>query len=87
MTKPEINLKPTESTVTEAAVQLYAAYLIADKVKDGEEKDWMQRAVNEAVLFARTAEGIAAPHGEEQSDGALRARIWPALRIPGKRAW
>ena len=71
MAKPEISLQPTESTVTQSAVQLYAAYVIAGKVKDGQEKEWMQRAVKEAVLFARTAEGLAASHGVEQAGEAL----------------
>lgn len=70
MAKPEISLRPIESTVTQAAVQLYAAYVTAGKVKDGQEKEWMQRAVREAVLFARTAEGLAASQGEQQPDEA-----------------
>jgi hypothetical protein len=71
MSKPEISLQPTESTVTQAAVQLYAAYIISGQVKDGQEKEWMQRALKEAVLFARTAEGMAASDSERQPHESL----------------
>lgn len=68
MAKPEISLQPTESTVAQSAVQLYSAYVIAGKVEDGKEKEWMRRALKEAVLFARTAEGIDASQPENPSD-------------------
>jgi hypothetical protein len=71
MANQEISLQPTESTVTQAGVQLYAAYVIAGKVQEGQEKEWMQRALKEAVLFARTAEGMAASQREGQPTEAL----------------
>ena len=49
-------LQPSEAVVVRAASQIYAAYIIAGKVEEGQEKAWRDRAIREAYDIARTAD-------------------------------
>lgn len=68
MSKPNVHLKPTEIAFVEAAAQLYAAYLISGRVKEGQEMEWMERALKDVLKFARAVEGVDAA----DSNGATR---------------
>ena len=43
-----LSLQPSEAIVIRAAADIYAAYIIAGKVQDGQEKEWRDRAIREA---------------------------------------
>ena len=44
MPRVTLTLHPSEAVVIRAAAQIYAAYITAGRVKEGSEKEWMQRA-------------------------------------------
>jgi hypothetical protein len=58
MAKPSLTLHPSESVVIRAAAQIYAAYITAGRVKEGSEKEWMQRSLDEALWIARTGDDM-----------------------------
>lgn len=47
-----MKLQQSESVVIQAAAQIYSAYIIAGKVGDGEEDQWMSRSIKEAIRLA-----------------------------------
>lgn len=51
-----LSLQPSEGIVIRAAADIYAAYIVANRVSEGEEDKWMQRSVREALSIARTAD-------------------------------
>ena len=63
--KASLSLQPSEAIVVRAAADIYAAYIIAGKVKEGQEKTWRDRAIREAFDIAKTADDAI------QSDGEL----------------
>jgi len=56
MAKISLSLQPSEGIAARMAATIYAAYIAAGRVPDGKEKDWMQRAINEAIWIARTTD-------------------------------
>lgn len=56
MAKPYIALQPSEAVLVSSAAQIYAAYVIAGHVQNGQEQQWLQRSLNEALLIARTVD-------------------------------
>lgn len=56
MAKISLSLQPSEAVVVRAAATIYAGYTAAGKVADGQEQEWMARAVREAIWIARTAD-------------------------------
>jgi len=54
MTKPDITLERSKGVVSQMAAQIYAAYIARGALKDGEEANWMQRSIREAVRIAKT---------------------------------
>jgi hypothetical protein len=58
MAKPSLTLHPSETAVFRAAATIYAAYIAAGRVKEGAEKEWMQRSLDEALWMARTADDM-----------------------------
>ena len=53
MQKNKVSLQVSESAVFRAAANIYAAYLSAEKIPNGEEKAWMDRALTEAIQLAQ----------------------------------
>jgi hypothetical protein len=53
MTKLRLNLHPSEATVVQSAAAIYAAYISAGRVPEGQEQSWIERSIREAVLVAR----------------------------------
>ena len=53
MQKNKVSLQVSECAVFEVAGNIYAAYLSAGKVPDGEEKKWQERSLNEAIQLAQ----------------------------------
>jgi hypothetical protein len=65
MQKNKVSLQGSESAVFQVAGNIYAAYLSAGKVADGEEKNWLDRALTEAIQLAQMTDARV------QSDGEL----------------
>ncbi len=53
MSKGVISLQPSEGIVARMAATIYAGYVVAGRVGDGQEKEWIQRSVREAYSMAR----------------------------------
>ena len=56
MAKLALSLQPSESVVVRAAAEIYAAYIIAGRVPEGQEKPWMERSIREAAWIARATD-------------------------------
>jgi len=51
-----LKLQPSESVDLQVAAQLYSAYVIAGRVREGDEPAWLERALREAVTLAEAAD-------------------------------
>ena len=58
MPKPVLTLQPSETAVFRAAATIYAAYITTGRVKEGSEKEWMKRCLDEALWMAQTADDM-----------------------------
>jgi hypothetical protein len=56
MAKVSLSLQPSEAVVVRAAATIYAGYVAAGKVADGQEQEWLGRALREAIWIARSAD-------------------------------
>lgn len=56
MGKPYIALQPSEGIIVQAASTIYAGYLAAGKVEDGNESDWIARSIKDAIRIAQTTD-------------------------------
>ena len=61
-----LKLQHSESVVIQAAAQIYAAYITAGRVQDGEEARWMERSIREAIRIAKATD--AAIVSDEEID-------------------
>jgi hypothetical protein len=50
--KPKLSLQASEAAVVQAAATIYAAYIINDRVHEGQEAKWMRRSIREAFEIA-----------------------------------
>mgnify|MGYP001228285646 CR=1 FL=1 len=64
MAKPYISLQPSEAVITTAAAQIYAAYIIAGRVAEGSESQWMERSIREAIRIAKTTDAAVTSDNE-----------------------
>ena len=67
MEKTHLRLQHSESVVIHAASRIYAAYVAAGRVKEGEEEKSIQRSVHEAVRIALTTDDLVTSDDEVQS--------------------
>lgn len=51
--KPVLALQPSEAVVVRAAAAIFAAYITAGKVAEGNEGVWIRKAIREAYEIAR----------------------------------
>ena len=56
MPNPSLSLQPSEAVVIRCASNIYSAYIAAGKIPTGHEREWMQRAIDEAIWIARTVD-------------------------------
>ncbi len=56
MSKPILNLAPSEAVVVRAAADIFAAYIVAGKVPEGQTDLWLKRSLQEAFHLARLAD-------------------------------
>ena len=61
-----LKLQHSESVVVQAAAQIYAAYIAAGRVPEGEEAQWMKRSIREAIRIADATD--AAVISDEEID-------------------
>jgi len=61
-----MKLQHSESVVVQAAAQIYAAYISAGRVPEGEEAQWMKRSIREAIRIADATD--AAVISDEEID-------------------
>ena len=62
--RPYLTLQRTEGFITQAAANIYAAYISAGKVVDGEESQWMKKSIKEAITIAKTTDETIVSEGE-----------------------
>jgi hypothetical protein len=58
MAKTYLDLQKSEGIVIQASAQIYAGYLAAGRVGEGEEGKYLERSIREAILLARTADKL-----------------------------
>jgi hypothetical protein len=58
MDKVYLALRPSERVVTHCAAEIFAAYIRTGLVREGSEKDWIKRSVQEAIEIARLADAL-----------------------------
>jgi hypothetical protein len=58
MAKAALSLQPSEGIVARMAATIYAGYVTAGRVAEGQEKVWIQRSVQEAIAMARIADDL-----------------------------
>ena len=56
MSKTRVSLQPSEGLVFQVAGGIYSAYVAAGRVGEGQEGEWMQRSIREAIRLAELAE-------------------------------
>lgn len=56
MSKPYLALQPSECVLVSSAAQIYSAYVASGRVEEGQEQKWLEKALNEALLLARTVD-------------------------------
>ena len=62
-----LRLQNSESVVIAAAAQIYAAYISAGRVADGEEDQWMTRSIKEAIKIAAATDDAIISDDEVES--------------------
>jgi hypothetical protein len=61
MNRPSVSrlsLEPSEAHVVHAASRIYAAYIVAGKVTDGQEAYWIQKSIEEAHHLAKVTDRL-----------------------------
>ena len=56
MAKRYLALQPSEGVIVKAAAQIYAAYVTAGRAEEGNESEWIERSIREAIQIARTVD-------------------------------
>ena len=56
MQKNKVSLQTSECAVFQVAGYIYAAYVSAGKVPEGDAKKWMDRALTEAIQLAQLSD-------------------------------
>jgi len=66
--KTHLSLQQSEGLVFQSAAVIYAAYISAGRVADGEEAKWMERSIREAIRMAKTTEAAVVSDNEMGGD-------------------
>ena len=56
MAKAYLKLQKSEAVVIQCATQIYAAYIAAGRVGDGQEAEFMQKAIRDAIRIAKATD-------------------------------
>ena len=52
MAQTHISLKPTEQAIVTAAATIFAGYLTAGRVTEGDEDKWLKQSITDAAIIA-----------------------------------
>ena len=86
MEKSYFNISATEGAVVQAAAQIYAAHITAGHVAEGEEDAWIQRAVRDAIVIARTTDDAVVSSEEVDSSDSQNIGNISMGRVRSKRS-
>ncbi len=64
-----LSLQPSETTVAKCASQIYSAYIIAGKVTEGAERQWIQKSIMEAIEIAYYTDQAVQSDDENRKGG------------------
>ena len=64
MAKPYVTLTPTEMSILNAAATVYAGYVVAGRVPEGQEKEWLARSLKECISLAQATDDAVMADGE-----------------------
>ena len=64
-----IKLQKSESVVAAGAIQIYSAYISAGRVPEGQEDQWMSRAIKEAIKITTSTDAAVISDDEVESTG------------------
>jgi hypothetical protein len=56
MAKSYLKLQQSEAVVVQAAAQIYAAYIVAGRVDEGQESEFMQKSIRAALRIAKATD-------------------------------
>ena len=59
-----LTLQQTEGALVRAATQIYAAYITAGVMADGDGDAWMKRSIDEAIAIAKAVEAAVVAERE-----------------------
>jgi len=65
--KAHLRLQHSEGIVVHAASRIYAAYIVAGRVSDGDEQRWISRSIEEATRLAVQTDDLIESDDEVQS--------------------
>ena len=74
MSQTYLNLQQSEGLVFQSACAIYAAYISAGRVPEGEETHWMKRSIGEAIKIARATDSSIVSD-DESTVGGLSAGL------------
>lgn len=64
MSQVHLKLRASESVVISAAASIYSAYIMNGQVEEGEQEEWRERAIQDAVELARRLDSMIVSDGE-----------------------
>lgn len=70
-----ITLQPSKAVLTQAAAQIYAAYMISGRVPEGSEEEWMERAIRDSIAMAHAIDASVHSDSELPVDGSEHLKI------------
>ena len=82
MSKPDITLQPSKGIILEAAARIYAGYIAAGLVKDGEVKSWIKRSIQEAIVIAKTVDASIDSHDSFTINESIVVHPNPGIEQP-----
>ena len=87
MSKPDVTLQPSKGIITQAAAQIYAAYITADRLQNDDADQWIKRSIREAIMIARTVDASVQSDEElpDHGEQPLRESSMEAERPTGSR--
>ncbi|MGB6042872.1 MAG: hypothetical protein WBF93_06905 [Pirellulales bacterium] len=69
MAKHHLHLQPSERVIVQATAEIYAAYISAGRVLEGEHEQWIERSLTEAIHIAKLADARIISDDEMDSSG------------------
>ena len=59
-----MTLQQTEGFIVEAAATIYAAYITAGQIPEGDEAAWRDKSIHEAIAIAKSTDDAIVAEGE-----------------------